>query len=238
LARTARIVLPGFPHHVRQQGHNLQPVFVERQDFQFYIDTLAEWKLELGCKVYAFCLMTNHVHLIVDPGNSAENLGRLMKRIAGRYTRRINRLEQRSGTVWNGRYRSSPIDTDGYLMACSRYVELNPVRASMVASPGDYPWSSYRAKAAGLPCELLDEDPCFQALGGTRGERERRYRDFVASAVPDGEWDLLRGAVWRGQLTGNLRFRDLVSKRLGRRIDCRGPGRPGSAPNSMSGSEK
>ena len=102
MPRSARIVLPGFPYHVRHQGHNGQPLFVERADFRFYLDTLVEWKYKLSCKIYSLCLMTNHVHIVVDPGPAPENLALLMKRTAGRYTRRVNRLEKRSGTVWNG----------------------------------------------------------------------------------------------------------------------------------------
>ena len=105
-------------------------------------DVIASWKQDLGCKVYAFCLMTNHVHLLVDPGESQENLALLMKRVAGKYTRFVNREESRSGTVWDGRYKSSPIETDRYLLACSRYIELNPVRAGIVAAPQQYRWSS------------------------------------------------------------------------------------------------
>lgn len=228
MPRTARVVLPGFPHHVRHQGHNRQPLFVEHADYRFFLNCLAEWKSNLGCKIYAYCLMTNHVHIVVDPAHASENLGLLMKRVAGKYTRRVNRIEKRSGTVWNGRYKSSPIETDAYLMACCRYVELNPVRVRMVDSPGDYAWSSYRAKVGRARCEWLDEDPCFAALGRTRRERIDRYRRFVDAAVPEGEWELIRAAVQRGQLSGSSRLRDIVEQRLGRRIELRGPGRPRS----------
>ena len=226
MPRFGRVVLSGFPHHVRHQGHNSQPLFVEQADFRFYLDTLLEWKIKLGCRLYSFCLMTNHVHIVVDPGKDPENLGRLMKRVAARYTRRVNRLEKRSGTAWNGRFKSSPIDTDNYLMACCRYVELNPVRAGMVVAPQDYEWSSYRAKAGMTRFDWLDEDPCFLALGKTRLERSERYRKFVASAVPDGEWEMLRTAVQRGQLSGSSRFQEIVEHRLGQRVELRGRGRP------------
>ena len=226
MPRTGRIVLPDLPHHVIHRGHNRSPVFVEECDYRLYLDTLAEWKERLGCGVFAFCLMTNHVHLVVAPGPVAESLSRLMKRLAGRYTRYVNRAEGRSGTVWNGRFQSSPIETDRYLMACCRYVELNPVRAAMVASPEDYPWSSYRSKIGASAVNWLDEDPCYLALGATRARRQARSREWVEGSVPDGEWDLLRSAVRRGQLSGSERFRDIVEQRTGRRIELRGPGRP------------
>lgn len=226
LPRVARVVLPEHPHHVIQRGHNRASVFVEPADFKFYLDTLAEWKETLGCKVYAFCLMTNHVHLVIDPGASAESLGLLMKRVAGRYTRYINRIERRSGTVWNGRYKSSPIETDPYLMACCRYVELNPVRAGLVAAPQDYRWSSYSHKIGRSRVTWLDEDPCYASLGAQPSERESRYRDWVTSTVPEGECQLIRLAVQRGQLSGSLRFHAEIERRLGHRIESRGPGRP------------
>jgi len=226
MPRVARVVLPEHPHHVIQRGHNRASVFVEAADFMFYLDTLAEWKKTFGCKVYAFCLMTNHVHLVIDPGESAGNLARLMKRLAGRYTRYVNRVERRSGTVWNGRYKSSPIETDRYLMACSRYVELNPVRARIVSAPEDYRWSSYGHKIGRARFTWLDDDPCYAGLGALRSERESRYREWVTTTVPDGEWDLIRMAVQRGQVSGGRSFHEEIARRLGHRVEFRGPGRP------------
>jgi putative transposase len=232
MPRVARIVLPDHPHHVIQRGHNRTPVFVKAADFIFYLDTLSEWKETLGCRVYAFCLMTNHVHLIINPGESAENLALLMKRVAGRYTCYINRVEHRSGTVWNGRYKSSPIETDRYLMACSRYIELNPVRARMVRAPQDYRWSSYGHKIGRSRFTWLDEDPLYANLGTLRSERESRYREWVASTVPEGEWELIRLAVQRGQLSGSQRFQENIERRLGHRVESRGPGRPAYTPSN------
>jgi putative transposase len=229
MPRSGRIVVPGFPHHVRQQGHNGQPLFVERADFEFYLTTLDEWKRKLDCRSYAYCLMTNHVHLIVDPGGDADNLARLMKRLAGRFTRRVNRLENRTGTVWNGRYRSSPIETERYLLACCRYIELNPVRAGIVADPEEYEWSSYRAKIGRANCPWLDRDPCFVGLGRTERGRIAGYRAFVSSRIPDGEWETLRTALDRGHLSGTERFQRAVERRLGRRLELRARGRPTSA---------
>lgn len=229
MPRTARAVVPGFPHHIIQRGHNKQDVFAEPGDFEYYLATLATFKEIYGVKVYAFCLMTNHVHLILQPGDDAAGLGQLMKRLAGRQTRLVNRQEKRSGTLWEGRYKSSPIDTDAYLLACCRYVELNPVRAGVVAKPDDYPWSSFTqriGKSTTYP--WLDSHPCFDALGTDEARRQSRYRDFVGAVVPAGEWDLIREAVQRGQLTGQERFVDRVARLVGRRIEHRRPGRPGS----------
>ena len=124
-------------------------MLVEETDYHYYLETLRTCKEELEVKVYGYCLMANHVHLIVEPGAECQSVGHLIKRLTGRQTRYVNRLERRSGSLWEGRYRSSPIETDAYLLACNRYVELNPVRAGMVEAPGEYAWSSYRQKAGG-----------------------------------------------------------------------------------------
>ena len=132
MPRVGRVVLPNYPHHIVQRGHNRQVVFASEQDFNYYLETLSQWRSIYGVRVYAWCLMTNHIHLIVEPPEDVARLGQLMKRLSGRQTRYVNRLEGRTGTLWESRYKSSPIQTDQYLLACIRYVELNPVRAGIV----------------------------------------------------------------------------------------------------------
>jgi putative transposase len=170
--------------------------------------------------------MTNHVHLIVDPGESADTISLLMKRLAGRHTRRINALECRTGTAWEGRFKCSPIETEKYLLTCTRYVELNPVRAKMVATPEAYPWSSYRAKIGAVSCGWLDLDPGYQALAPTDRERRECYRQYVEQGVPEHELRIIRGAVQRNQLTGSELFIAEIEQRIGRRIMSRERGRP------------
>ncbi len=165
MPRNGRVVLQNYPHHIVQRGHNRQVVFAGEDDFRYYLDTLIKWKTEYGVKVYGYCLMTNHVHLVLEPPDEIAVLGRLMKRLAGRQTRYVNRLEGRRGTLWESRYKSSPIQTDEYLLACCRYVDLNPVRARMVVSPQDYHWSSYRMKVGLDASSWIDEDPCYLSLG-------------------------------------------------------------------------
>ncbi len=230
MPRTGRVVVPNCAHHIVQRGHNRQAVFAGEGDFRYYLDTLKRWKIELGVKVYGYCLMTNHVHLIVEPPDEVAMLARLMKRLAGRQTRHVNRLEGRRGTLWESRYKSSPVQTEAYLLACCRYVDLNPVRARMVASPQEYRWSSYRAKAGLEESSWIDEDPCYTSLGETPEQRRERYSAFVRAAIPNGEWDLIREAVQRGQLTGNGRFVDDVEQVTGRRIE---PRRPGDRPREL-----
>lgn len=226
MPRQARIVLPSHPHHIIQRGHNRQVIFTCDDDYSYYLENLREWKNKLGCKVYAYCLMTNHVHLIVDPGSKPENIALLMKRVAGRQTRYVNRLEKRSGTLWEGRYKSSPIDADEYLLACCRYVELNPLRAGMVVDPEAYPWSSCSAKTGLAELSWLDMDPFYLGLGIIPKERQQNYRDWLQQTVSDSEWRLIREAIQQGRLTGQSRFIDEVSLKLGKRVDIRKPGRP------------
>lgn len=229
MPRTGRIVLPGYPHHVVQRGHNRQVVFAVPDDFRHYVDSLRELKDQFEVRVYAYCLMTNHVHLLLAPGDQASGLGRLMKALAARTTRYRNRLERRSGTLWEGRYKSSLVETDRYLLACCRYIELNPVRAGIVRRSRDYPWSSFPQRMGDSDEDWIDRDPCYLALGSSEKDRRRRYRRFLDEAIPAGEWDFMRKNVQRGQLTGSGRFVDDVEAITGRRLEHRGRGRPGKA---------
>jgi putative transposase len=230
MPRIGRVVVPNYAHHIVQRGHNRQVVFAAEDDFRYYLDTLKTWKVEYGVKVYGYCLMTNHVHLVLEPPEEVAELGRLMKRLAGRQTRYVNRLEGRRGTLWESRYKSSPIQTDEYLLACCRYVDLNPVRARMVIAPQEYQWSSYRVKVGLEQCSWIDEDPCYLSLGETPRQRCERYGEFVGDAIPEGEWVLIREAVQRGQLTGANQFIDQVEQITGRRIEHR---KPGNQPREM-----
>jgi putative transposase len=227
MPRMGRIVLPNYPHHVVQRGHNRQVVFAEPSDYQRYLEDLRELKALFDVKVYAFCLMTNHVHLLLAPGNSVTGLGQLMKGLAGRMTRYRNKQEGRTGTLWESRYKSSVVQTDAYLLACSRYIELNPVRAQMVQHARDYPWSSLHLRLNDTAeSHWLDEDLCFNELGSTHAERVARYITFMEQAVPSSELQLIRDALQRGQLTGNPRFIDEIQQITGLRISHRARGRP------------
>ena len=226
MPRIGRVMQAGYPHHIVQRGHNRQVVFAAPRDYVRYLDTLAEFKVMYGVKVYAYCLMTNHVHLLLAPDEDIAGVGRLMKRLAGRQTRYHNGLAGRTGTLWESRYKSSPVDSDDYLLASVRYIELNPVRARMVATPEAYRWSSCRHHLDDEVCAWLNDDPCYLALAADRVQRREQYRRFLFESIPDGEWALIRTAVQRGQLTGTSRFVDDVEAILGQRIEHRPPGRP------------
>ena len=229
MGRQPRIFIPGYPHHVVQRGHNRQAVFVEPADYEYYLANLIEWKAHYNVDVYAYCLMTNHVHLVLAPRDDGSAISALMRRVSARQARYVNRQENRSGTLWGGRFKSSIVDSDNYLLACMRYVDLNPVRAGICEHPADYPWSSYAQKVGLLDesetDQWLDPDPVTWHVEKRR--RQRSYAEFVAAEVPDGEIDVIRKAVRRNQLTGNRRFVDEIEHRTGLRIEARGQGRPG-----------
>lgn len=167
MARLGRYFLPGQPLHVIQRGNNRAPIFFHDEDYTRYRDWLARAAAEQGCAVHAYVLMTNHVHLLVTP-ESADSLPRLMQSLGRRYVRSVNAAYRRTGTLWEGRYRAAPIDSEAYFLACCRYIELNPVRARMVAHPRDYRWSSYAAHARGARDALAHDHPLYRAWAHRR----------------------------------------------------------------------
>lgn len=225
MPRSPRIVLPGYPHHVVHRGHNRRTVFQTIGDYSSYIDSLHELKRQYDVKLLAYCLMPNHAHLLLEPG-STDGLGRLMKRLAGRHTARLNQRERRSGALWEGRYYSSLVARDSYLLECCRYIDLNPVRASLTTSPEAYRWSSCRYRTGSEVAPWLDVEPWFIALGSTPSERWQAYRDFLRQGVSEERRTLIRDAVRRGQLTGGPEFEREIADTIGRLVPQRGPGRP------------
>lgn len=226
MPRQARIVAAHTPHHIVQRGHNRQTVFVGDDDYNYYRENLIDCKRKFACKIYAYCLMTNHVHLILDPGGDPKSISLFMKHVAGRQTRYVNRLEKRSGSLWEGRFKSSIISTAEYLPACCRYIELNPLRAGMVSNPAEYRWSSYRCKAMDSKDPVVDFSVPYLAWGENTNERRKAYAEYVLATVPDYELKLIRESLQRNQVTGSERFRQEISHRLGIRLSNRGPGRP------------
>jgi len=227
VGRPPRVLIPGFPHHVVQRGHDHKAVFVEAGDYEYFLKNLIEWKVRYNVAVYAYCLMTNHVHLILEPRTDGSAISSLMRRISARQGRRVNRLEKRIGTLWSGRFKCSVIDTDSYLMACLRYVELNPVRAGMVSRPEDYRWSSY-AQQAGICDDIwIDTHPLALHSCASSADRHSEYREFVKAGVATQELAVIRTAVGRNQLTGGADFVDEIERRTGIRVNSRGRGRPG-----------
>lgn len=226
MARHPRIFVRDYPHHVVQRGHDSSAVFVESADYEYYLANLLEWKTHFDIDVYAYCLMTNHVHLVLAPRTEGTGISGLMRRLSARQARYVNRRERRSGTLWGGRFKSSVVDSENYLLACMRYVDLNPVRAGICLHPADYLWSSYAQKAGLRTEEWLDLDPVTARLGDGQAARRRAYIAFVEAEIPDDEHNMIRTAVRRNQLTGDGCFVDEIEHRTGLRIEARTPGRP------------
>jgi putative transposase len=225
MARLGRYFLPDQPLHVIQRGNNRSPVFFEEPDRRRYLDWLAAAAAEHGCAVHAYVLMTDHVHLLVTP-RAADSLPRAMQSLGRRYVRHVNQAQQRSGTLWEGRYRAAPIESEAHLLACARYIELNRVRAGLVAHPRDYPWSSYRCHAEGAADPLLTDHPLQDRLGATAALRRKSYRALFRQALDEAFVEELRAATNGGWALGDARFKRRVAKALGRRVAPLPRGRP------------
>ena len=225
MARSPRIALPGYPHHVIQRGNNRQSICLTDDDYKFYIDCLLRSKEELRCRIYAYCFMSNHVHFLIEPSDP-EGLSGLLQSVGRRYVQYFNRQQKRTGTLWEGRFRSSLVSTDDYLLTCCRYIELNPVRSRMVAHPRDYRWSSYRFHGEGTRDALLDEDPCYLGLGDTALQRQQGYRQFVEAGDTEHELEFIRTNIQRGGVTADQSFIHDLALRLSRQLELRPRGRP------------
>ena len=224
MPRPARLILPGQPHHIIQRGNNRQPIFFEDRDKRLFRTMLGDALAAHGCVLHAYVLMTNHFHLLLTPAEEA-GIGRLMQSLGRRYVGHVNRTWLRTGTLWEGRFRSTIVDTEHYVMACYRYIEANPVRAGMVARPDDYVWSSHGRNALGKPDSLVGEHDCYRGLGDTPGERQAFYREHFAD-LPQERIETLRDATQRGWVPGSDSFRRQIATALGRSVDAPVRGRP------------
>jgi len=225
MARLGRYFVADQPLHVIQRGNNRQPIFFEDENYIRYRGWLAEAAADYGCAVHAYVLMTNHVHLLVTP-QKKNSLPRLMQSLGRRYVRSINAEYGRTGTLWEGRYRAAPIDSDEYFLACCRYIELNSVRARMAAHPRDYPWSSYPAHALGKPDALVADHPLFRRLGRSIAERQKAYRALFRNKLDEDFIAELRAATNGGWALGDRRFQREIAKAAKRRVAPLPKGRP------------
>ena len=223
-----RTIITDYPHHIVQRGHDKKCIFIRDRDYRYYLNNLFEQADRLRVEIVSYCLMTNHVHLILLPRGPGKTISRLMKVVAARQTRHFNKSYGGSGTLWEGRYKSSVIDTNAYLLACCRYVDLNPVRAYLVADPKDYKWSSYRSLAGYVESPAIDRSAVCQLLDFTSKRFELAYRDYVAQGIDETELQKIRSAIKRNQLTGSSGFVRSIEQVTGRTIESRGPGRPPS----------
>lgn len=166
MARLPRFVFPGHPQHVIIRGNNREPIFVANEDYRFYLDKLQEACIKHLCDVHAYVLMTNHVHLLITPNNE-DSISKVMQMLGRYYVQYFNCSYKRTGTLWEGRYKASLVDSEAFALTCYRYIELNPVRANMVTHPAEYPWSSYRQNALGLEDKLVTSHYLYDALGNS-----------------------------------------------------------------------
>lgn len=225
MPRRARLVVPGIPWHIIQRGNNRGACFYNDSDYPFYLDTLNKQAAKYGCSIHAYCLMTNHVHLLLTP-SAHDSAALLMKHLGQRYAQYINRRYQRSGTLWEGRFRSCLVQASNYVLACYRYIELNPLRANMVEHPAEYRWSSYRANGKGSRPDWLTPHAEYLALGENEDSRLASYRGLFDIAVDPNLLAEIRTATLGNYALGNERFKTEVSRMLKRRVTRGKPGRP------------
>jgi putative transposase len=214
MPRTARIRVAGIPWHVVQRGHARAACFFEPADYHFYLALLEKLSPQCGCDVHAYVLMTNHVHLLVTP-SEVDGVSRLMKRLGEEVARRQNRVLQRSGSFFEGRFRSSLVETGFYLFCCYRYIELNPVRAGNVTHPRDYAWSSYRTNAEGVRSRIVTPHTEYAGLAASDEERRSAYRELFGSPLRDSELAFLRQRSNRGTPIGGDAFHDQMVRLSG-----------------------
>ena len=225
MPRRARLSLPGIPWHIVQRGHNRSVCFFAEEDYRLYLQHLCTFAARFHCAVHAYALMTNHVHLLLTP-READSAALLMKHLGQHYVQHINRVYRRSGTLWEGRFHSCLTQSEGYVLSCYRYIELNPVRAGMVGDPRGYPWSSYRANAEGKIDGLITPHDEFLRLGRTDDDRRVAYRRLLQAHLDPGRIAEIRLATNGNIALGGKRFQIEIERMLGRRVRRGVPGRP------------
>ncbi|HET7313254.1 transposase [Salinisphaera sp.] len=226
MPRLPRFHLIGVPQHVVQRGNNRQACFFDPDDYRFYLDRLQNAAAAAGVDVHAYVLMTNHVHLLVTPQRDSA-VSKMMQSIGRSYVQYVNRRQQRTGTLWEGRYKASPVESERYLLTCYRYIELNPVRARNMANhPADYPWSSYHANAHGDGGHWLTPHPLYQRLGSTNQARQKAYCDLFAEAPSAETMREIRRSTQQGVVLGSERFRKEIEQATDVRATPRKRGRP------------
>lgn len=225
MARKPRLNLPGIPLHVVQRGNNRDACFFSAHDYTRYLEDLTLAARKTGCALHAYVLMTNHAHLLLTPHES-NSASLMMQSLGRRYVRYINDTYQRTGTLWEGRFKASLVDTETYFLACMRYIELNPVRAAIVADPADYRWSSYHANAGDKVEPRVIAHECFLRLGSDDESRRLQYRRLVEQAISLDEIKAIRESTRFELPLGSERFKQQIEVMVGRRVGVGRKGRP------------
>ncbi len=217
MARLPRFIIPGQPQHVIQRGNNRDVIFVADDDYLYYLQKLEEACKKYDCEIHAYVLMTNHVHLLITP-HSENGISKVMQYIGRYYVQYFNFQYQRTGTLWEGRYKATLLDSESYLLTCSRYIELNPVRARMVKDPEKYPWSSYHFNALGQDNTLLSAHSVYKALGINNAARQTNYLALFKNHIPKAELDEIRAATNKAWVLGSHLFKASIEKLMDRQV--------------------
>ena len=225
MARLGRYFVKDQPLHVIHRGAGGKKVFHNAALYRLYRDWLMDAAQTYGVEVHAYVLMPNHLHLLLTPA-TAESLPRMMQSLGRRHVRFVNATKKRTGTLWDGRYRATPIDSDEYFLMCSLYIEQNPIRAGLAAHPRDYPWSSYGANAHGKPAPIVAGHAQYSALGRNAEARQKAYRELFRTKLDPGFIQALRTATNGGWALGDERFQRRIAKSAKRRASPLPQGRP------------
>lgn len=225
MARLPRVSPLGIPQHIIQRGNNRQACFASEQDLAAYAHWLGDYSRQFSVAIHAWIFMTNHVHLLGTP-YKAGGISNMMQALGRRYVRYFNREYRRSGTLWEGRFKSSLVQSETYLLQCQRYIELNPVRAGMVADPADYTWSSYQCNGLGRESALCTQHEEYFKLGTSKSERTAIYRSLFQAHVDRRLIDDIRNSVNKGLALGTDRFKEETEALCGRRFKSAKMGRP------------
>ncbi|OHE81841.1 MAG: hypothetical protein A2X76_00855 [Lysobacterales bacterium GWF1_69_6] len=228
-----RLDLANVPKHIIQRGVNKTPCFLHRANYWKYLDELALAASQTGCAVHAYVLMTNHVHLLVTPPEDGAT-SRMMQQLGTRYVRYFNAMHQRTGTLWEGRFRSCLVSADDYFLTCQRYIELNPVRAGMVSRPADYRWSSYHANAQGRIDPVVQPHAVYLGLAADTPTRWKTYAALVASGISDAQREEISRYTHQGRAFGPPAFQRQVRRELVAETRLRKRGRPAASRGSSS----
>lgn len=225
MARLPRCCPAGLPQHIIQRGNNRSICFAGTQDFAAYANWLREYAAKFDVGIHAWVFMTNHVHLLATP-SSDDGIALMMQSLGRRYVQYFNFTYNRSGTLWEGRYGSSAVETEHYLLACYRYIELNPVRAGMLDDPAKYAWSSYRCNALGLDATVCTPHAEYLALDQRKDGRLAAYRALFNSHLDNELAVEITSSINKGMALGSERFKDEVEELYGRRVKPGKIGRP------------
>jgi putative transposase len=225
MARLPRLTVPGYPHHIIQRGNNRQPIFAQPADYDTLLAMLEEHSRREHVAIHAYVLMSNHLHLLATP-DAAEGIPQMMQAVGRRYVRYFNQRQARTGTLWEGRYRSTLIQAERYFMACMVYIDLNPVRAGLVADPADYRWSSHAHYTGKQTDRIVTPHPLYWELGNTPFARDAAYSELVRTGISSAQQRALTDSTLSGWALGEPDYVADLQRRTERRVAKGRAGRP------------